>query len=400
MARNREELRSSTVIVGQNVRLGCGTKRRVIDQSAVFRTGPSSKRMRSMRRSFCASSTTHTTSRVQFGALTDDLLLEIFKKLLELPHILAIRQVCRRWYILSCSPRLWRSLSFGGQEHVTSINLEALCKSTPALRKLRTLSLAKVHGVSDYAVRNIPRTCAATLESVDLSWCSGATDKSVVEFSRCPGLRELRLSHCRMVTRRSVRILAVRCPRLEVLDMNCMSGVRDSLLVVVGSNCPFLRVLKIANARNVTDDGVAHVTRGCPRIEVLDLSWCSRVTDWSILKIAHSSPHLRDLRLSETRVTDVGLSEVARCCKRVDVLHLARCMYVTSTGIGGIITHCGDRLKSVNLASCENVSDLYVERLILSCPALECLDVSKLPCREISGMLERITESRSIQVYF
>lgn len=337
----------------------------------------------------------------ELDVLTDDLLIEIFLRLPLLPDMLTIRQVCRRWYKLSCNPRLWRSLSFEGQEHVTSMNLIALCKSTPALKKLKQLSLAKIHGVSDYAARLIPRTeCAATLESVDLSWCSGASDKSVVEFSRCPGLRELRLSHCKNVTRRSVRILAVRCPRLEVLDMNCISGVRDSLLEVIGQNCPYLTVLNIGNARHVTDDGVAHIARGCPRLEVLDLSWCGRVTDWSILKIAQNMPHLRDVGLSETRVSDAGISELTRCCNKLEALHLARCVYISNTGVESIITHCKNRLRSLNLASCQSVSDHYVEVLIEVCPRLTCLDVSKLPCRMISEMLERVTQSRDIQVYF
>lgn len=144
-------------------------------------------------------------------------------------------------WALSCHPATWRPLSFEGQEHVTSMNLEALGNNTPALpalRRLKKLSLAKIYGVGDYSVRNIPRPCLRQW-TVDLPWCSGATDKSVVEFSRCPGLRELRLSHCILLSRRSIRILAVRCPRLEVLDMNCIGGVRDSLLDVIGQNCPF-----------------------------------------------------------------------------------------------------------------------------------------------------------------
>lgn len=333
--------------------------------------------------------------------LSDDLLIEIFKRLPRLPHLLRIRQVCRRWYRLSCNPRLWTDLSFVGHEHVTSANLQALCKSTPALKKLRRLSLARIHGVSDTAVRAIPRTeCAATLQSVDLSWCSGATDKSVVEFSRCPGLRELRLSHCRMVTRRSVRILAVRCPRLEVLDMNCISGVRDSLLEVIGQNCPYLRVLNIANGRSVTDEGVARIASGCPRLEVLDLSWCSKITDWSISKIANRVPKLRVIGLSETHVTDSGISELTRCCSQLEVLHLARCENITNHSVDTIILRCRTRLTSLNLASCELVTDNYVEKLISMCQALTCLDVSKLPCRTISEMLGRLTMDRKIEVYF
>lgn len=182
--------------------------------------------------------------------------------------------------------------------------------------------------------------------------------------------------------------------------MNCISGVRDSLLGVVGSNCPFLRVLNIANARNVTDDGIARIATGCPRLENLDLSWCSRVTDWSILKLSSGVPFLRSLRLSETRVTDVGLSEVWRGCRRLESMHLARCLHVTNTGVESTIAHCRIRLRSLNLASCEIVTDDYVCRLMHSCPVLKCRDVSMLPCREISDTLDCISRFRNVQVYF
>lgn len=342
-------------------------------------------------------------SRVKMALdkLQDDLVVEIFTHLKQFPDLLVVRRVCKRWYQLSCDPRLWRTLSFEGHENVTSSNLESLCHSTSALTQLRSLSLAKIHGVSEIAVRTIPRTeCAATLEQVDLSWCSGASDKSVVEFSRCPGLKELRLSHCRAVTRRSVRILAVRCPRLEMLDLNCIGGIRDSLLEVIGQNCPRLRVLNIANARNVTDDGVAALAKGCSKLEVLDLSWCFKVTDWAISKIALSMPALREAGLSETRITNFGVSELTRNCSQLDALHLARCVRVSNEGVQDIIAHCRERLTTLNIASCHNITDEYVGHLIRFCPNLACLDVSKLPCRNIADMLQKIASVRNIQVYF
>lgn len=339
--------------------------------------------------------------RAVLERLQDDLLVEVFMHLAQFPDLLRVKQVCRRWRALSCDARLWRGLRFDGYEHVSSADLEVLCRETPGLKQLRALSLAKIHGVSEVAVRNIPRgECAASLEKVDLSWCSGASDKSVVEFSRCPGLRELRLSHCRAVTRRSVRILAVRCPRLEVLDLNCIGGIRDSLLEVIGQNCPRLRELNIANARNVTDDGVAALAKGCPRLEALDLSWCCKVTDWAISKIALSMPRLREVGLSETRVTNLGIAELTRHCGALEALHLARCVRISNEGAESIMKHCAARITTLNIASCHSVTDDCVERLIRICPRLNCLDVSKLPCRHISDMLQKVVAVRDIQVYF
>lgn len=394
----REKLTLSRAMLGRGRRTSNDYRKRYRNTSSTD-DGPPLKRLRSSgsRRDIRAV----RRKAYKLDNLTDDLLVEVFRHLDQLPHLLNVRQVCTRWYVLSCHPRLWRTLSFKDQEHVSTENFTALCNNSGALKKLHTLSLAKVHGVLDAAVRLIPRTdCAATLQSVDLSWCSGATDRSVVEFSRCPGLRELRLSHCKSVTRRSVRILAVRCPRLEVLDINCISGVRDSLLEVIGSNCPYLKVLNIANARNVTDDGVSHIANGCHFLEALDLSWCGKVTDWSILKIAQNIKNLREVGLSETRVTDVGIQELTRACSKLEALHLARCIYVTNRSVESIMRYCKSRLRSLNLASCQSVSDDYVEELIKFCPSLKCLDVSKLPCRMISEMLERETATRDIQVYF
>lgn len=333
--------------------------------------------------------------------LQDDLIVEIFLHLSKFPDLLRVRQVCRRWKFLSCDARLWRNLSFEGHENVSSRDVGLLFRDIAGLSQLQSLSLAKTHGVSEEAVRNIPRTqCAATLEDVDLSWCSGANDKSVVEYSRCPGLRVLRLSHCRSVSRRSVRILAVRCPRLEVLDLNCIGGIRDSLLDIISDNCPRLRVLNIANSRNVSDDGVASLAKGCRRLEVLDLSWCCKVSDWAISKVALSMPRLRDVGLSETRVTNFGIADLAKNCGQLEALHLARCVRISNDGAESIMKYCSSRISTLNIASCHSVSDDCVERLIASCPKLICLDVSKLPCRHISDMLQRIVKVRDIQVYF
>jgi F-box-like len=365
---------------------------------------PPLRRLRSglvTRRDVTKRTKRRTSAFLALERLQDDLIVEIFTHLEKFPDLLRVRQVCKRWYALSCEARLWRNLSFEGHENIQSVHLEGLCQNTSALRQLRNLSLARIHGVSEDAVRAIPRgECAATLEVVNLSWCSGATDKSVVEFSRCPGLRELRVSHCRAVSRRSVRILAVRCPRLEVLDLNNIAGVRDSLLEVIGKNCPRLRVLSIANARNVSDEGVSHIAKGCPLLQVLDMSWCCKVTDWAIAKVANAMPRLREVGLSETRVTDYGVAELTTKCRKIESVHLARCVSVSNKGAECIIRYCSERLTTLNLASCHSVTDDCVERLITVCPKMICLDVSKLPCRALAPMLERVAAVRDIQVYF
>lgn len=332
--------------------------------------------------------------------LSDCLILEIFQHLPKFPTLIRLREVSQRWNRLVSNSRLWTSLSFEGNEHINSANLNALCKIIK-LNKLRNLSLAKVHGIDEISLRTIPRlACASTLESVDLSWCSGASDRSVVEFSRCPGLRVLKLSHCRLVSRRSVRILAVRCPRLEVLDMNCISGLRDSLLQFIGQNCPYLKVLNIANGKNITDSGLNFIANGCFHLTKLDVSWCERVSDESMMKIAGNLTSLREIGLAETCITDASLKELAKHCIKLECIHVARCSHISDVGVLSIVEVSGKRLRNVNLASCPHVSDQCVKQVIKQCTALHTLDVSKRPCRAIAQLLIRHAEERNIEVYF
>ncbi len=336
------------------------------------------------------------------AALSDDNLVEIFKHLSQFPDLLRVRQVCRRWRQVAADDRLWKSINFVGHETVSGRQVDAVCQLTPALRHLRHLSLERVHGVNEIIVRAIPRAeCAATIESVNLSWCSGASDKSVVEFSRCPRLRELRLAHCRLVSRKSIRILSVRCPQLEVLDIGCIAGVRDSLLSVLGKNCIYLRVLNIANAANVTDDGIVALSRGCTQMEKLDLSWCTRVTDWSIGKVARAMPKLTDISLSETKVTDNGLLELTTYCTKLRAIHLAKCSDVTNVGATNIVKNLRDTIEELTLASCSRISDDNIAYIVRNCFKLRWIDVCKLPCRDIDHLLEEIKNSnRNLEVYF
>lgn len=347
-------------------------------------------------------STQPTQLSESLAALSDDQLVEIFKHLSHYPDLMNVRQVCRRWRAVGSDERLWKSVNFKGHETVSAHDIDTIYGSTPALRYLREISFERVHRVSELLVREIPRAeCSATIESVNLSWCSGATDKSVVEFSRCPQLRELRLSHCRLVTRKSIRILSVRCPRLQTLDIGCISGVRDSLLIVLGRNCIYLRDLNIANASSVTDDGICALARGCHRMEKLDLSWCVKVTDWSVIKAARAMRNLREISLSETKVTDNGVFELASNCEKLRAIHLAKCSDVSNAGAFNIVKHLNESIEELTLASCSRISDEYIGEIVRKCNNLIWIDVSKLPCRNIDHLLEEIANSnRNLEVYF
>lgn len=331
--------------------------------------------------------------------LSDDLLVQIFKRL-ELPDLLRARAVSRRWRRVCNDRRLWYTLSFEGNVRATSEAIETVCRVTPCLQYLTRLNLARVHGVTEACVRAIPRAaCAATLTAVNLSRCSGSTDKSVVELSRCPSLRELRLAYCRLVTRKSVRILAARCPALQVLDLTCISGVRDSLLHVLAASCKDLRELSVANARSISDQGLSSIAKSCTRLRILNLNWCTNITDISVRECAARMPFLCEIGLADTQITDNSIVDLATRCSQLHTFHLSRCSDFTDIGLNAIIDNLGTQIVEVTIANCQNVSDYCVERLLLHCEQLHTADVSKLPPRPVTPLLDELSR-RGVQVYF
>eukprot|EP00188_Purpureofilum_apyrenoidigerum_P002404 Plantae.Rhodophyta-Purpureofilum_apyrenoidigerum.ctg2489.p1 GENE.Plantae.Rhodophyta-Purpureofilum_apyrenoidigerum.ctg2489~~Plantae.Rhodophyta-Purpureofilum_apyrenoidigerum.ctg2489.p1 ORF type:complete len:406 (-),score=38.05 Plantae.Rhodophyta-Purpureofilum_apyrenoidigerum.ctg2489:688-1905(-) len=339
-----------------------------------------------------------TTGDVNINDLNDDLLVTIFKHLKLFPDLMRVSRVCKRWREVGRDPRLWSSLSFENFEHVSDEAVQRIFSQGETMRSLKSLSLAKCHRVTEGTIKIITRSaCVNSLEQIDLSWCSGASSTSVRELSRFPGLKEVRLAHCRSFLTYSAQFLALCSPQLQVLDLNCCKGIRTGMLSCIADHCPKLKHLNIANSRYITDYAVCYLVSKCCELEVLDLSWCTRINGKSLNAIAEKLPKLRKLGLSETQATNSGLLKVVRSCIHLEELLLARCS-IGDLGAAIIARHCKNSLKTLNLASCEDLSDTAVRVLISKCKALTTLDVSRLPCRQINDFLEELP--RQITVYY
>jgi len=334
-----------------------------------------------------------------FDLLPDDMVLAVFAHL-PLRDRVRVSAVCHRWHRLAWEPVLFQEIDFAGMECVDDTMLSKLCADPRTLSRTRSLALRKCHGVSDAAVRAIATSGSALLlERLDLSWCSGATDYSVAEFARCGKLKELILAHNRGVTRKSLKGVAVACPQLEVLDLTCCNGIRDTLLNMLGTYCHKLRELNLTSATYVTNDGLRELVKRCRRLERLDLSWCTKIGDGAVIPIAENLENLVEIGLSETHLTNRGLMRLVERCRKLQIIHLARCLRISDDGIESIEANLSGTLTQLNLASCHEVNDSAIVSLMSKCRLLKCLDVSKLPCRELTEALKTFAEPLGIQVF-
>ena len=85
-----------------------------------------------------------------------------------------------------------------------------------------------------------------------------------------------------------------------------------------------------------------------PQLEVLNLS-CNRLTNSRLLDIlSNCSSKLKVLDLSFNMITGVGLSGL--CAPQLEVLNLSDCDTLTDSGLLDILSNCSSKLKELNLS--------------------------------------------------
>ncbi|KAJ2779585.1 hypothetical protein GGI15_003828 [Coemansia interrupta] len=205
-----------------------------------------------------------------------------------LPHGSRLRHL--RWFKLGCNDMSSAS---------------ALCRMVEANRhSLRTLD-----GYGDVTDRTLALLCdAPNLRRLDASG-SSISDEALLELVRARGqdLRELVLSDCTRLTRRSIAQLTPHAlPRLAVLDLYNVMVTTDTYqsLFNATTRWPYLRDLKLKAAIPhtsprqdllVNDDILVAIGSNCPRLVSLRLFGCHGITDDGLSAILGNLGYLREL---------------------------------------------------------------------------------------------------------
>lgn len=326
--------------------------------------------------------------RLTIEVLSADIMQQVFRHLSLLPDLsLRAANVCRAWRNVALDPRLWQELDF---EHFERVNNSIVLTYTQrAQGQLRLLDLSKCHQVSNTAIVRIAWE-NPQLRTIRLAWCTSVTDFVVTEIARsCRDLQEIVLACCVNVTGVAVDALAEHCPSLTVLNLACIGKIEPQSLTRLFRRCPNLEQLHIVNSSMVDDRVVAQMARRLPRLKFLDISWCCHVTDDSLCRLARYCRELEHLELGDTKVSSHGVRTLLRCCKRLTGIGLPRCIFVDDELIHAILAFAGDRLESLNIASCNRITDEAVRVLLEQSTALRKLDVSKLPCRQLGNLLRK-----------
>ncbi|CAI0424033.1 unnamed protein product [Linum tenue] len=229
---------------------------------------------------------------------------------------------------------------------------DAAASAVAEAKNLEKLWLGRCKLITDMGVGCIAVGCKK-LKLISFKWCLGVTDLGVELIAvKCKELRSLDLSYlpvmfdfCRSagITDPGILAIASGCPDIEMINMSYCQDITDSSLISL-SKCSKLKTFESRGCPLITSLGLAAIAVGCRQLNKLDIKKCHNISDAGMLPLSHFSQNLRQITLSYTSVTDVGLLSLASisCLQSITVLHLKG---LTASGLAAALLACGGLIK-------------------------------------------------------
>ncbi|GAB4833255.1 F-box/LRR-repeat protein 3 [Ancistrocladus abbreviatus] len=283
-----------------------------------------------------------------------------------------------------------RELSLSKCYGVTDEGLSCLVTK---LKELRKLDITCCRKITDVAIAHITSSCTSLtclrmescslvpreafvligqrcllLEELDLT-DNEVDDEGLKSISRCSKLRSLKLGICLNITDEGLTYVGMKCSKLVELDLYRSAEVTDSGILAIAHGCPVLEMINMSYCKEVADGslialskcsklntlecrgcpfitslGLAAIAVGCKQLSRLDIKKCYNVNDFGMLPLAHFSQNLRQINLSYSSITDVGLLSLSSisCLQSMTILHLKG---LTPSGLAAALLACGGLTK-------------------------------------------------------
>ncbi|XP_010543170.1 PREDICTED: F-box/LRR-repeat protein 3 [Tarenaya hassleriana] len=174
--------------------------------------------------------------------------------------------------------------------------------------------------IDDEGLKSI--SSCLNLSSLKVGICLNITDKGLSYIGMaCSNLCELDLYRSVGITDVGVSSVARGCSKLEAINMSYCRDVTDMSLVRL-SKCPRLKTLECRGCPLVTSLGMAAIAVGCKGLAKLDLKKCQNIDDSTMITLSHFSHCLKQISVSETGVTEVGLMSLGNigCLENIAVV--------------------------------------------------------------------------------
>lgn len=348
-------------------------------------------------------------------AIPKELLLKIFSYM-DFATLGKCAQVCKFWHECAFDGSNWKSIDLfqfqcGVKPHVVE-KIAQRCRGF-----LREVTLKGCRKITDEAIRRFTELCQL-IEILDLTDCDGLTNETCSYLGRnCPELTRLSLASCDRIDDNGLIKLS-RCTNLTHLDVSwCVVG--DKGITAIAESCPSLQRVRATGCKGITSAGVGELAAHAHGLLLLSLNYCYQsITDEALVHLAIGCIKLRILSVSNCSITDSGLRALAgtliptaaaailssRANHPATVngaSHRHRLRSASSNGVGDagtavsrvrLISQCNPvsvtstepptiigcrQLTVLEVAHCDDITDVGLATLTKNCPMLEKLDLEE-----------------------
>jgi hypothetical protein len=247
------------------------------------------------------------------------------------------------------------------------------------------------------------------------------SDHYIALAKRCPNLRKLDVSNGTLMDDALIA-LAAGCRIIHWLRLYNTNYITGVGLIAIARNGA-LTTLCVDSSHGITDAAFQAVAEHCPQLENVTLACCNQLTDATLIALGQRCHNLREIDMTYSKMTRVGLNAIAAGCPLLQVVRASKCGDV-GPGIETIARHCPrlrvlhaehtsmpaeavlalaeccPLLESVELSFCEKVDNGAIIALVRGCPALQSLGIADTSVTEhgLRAIREHCAHLRYLEV--
>ncbi|GJJ78683.1 hypothetical protein EMPS_11042 [Entomortierella parvispora] len=126
---------------------------------------------------------------------------------------------------------------------------------------------------------------------------------------------------------------------LKSLILEC-GDIPDSVIRALLTRCPQLEQLSLDWSRELSDETLTLIPDLCPKLTEVSFCRCIQLTSEGFGSFFRALPNLTSIELKGNVLSDGTLEELARSCPFLDHLNLSSCQNVTDLGIQSLLLNC------------------------------------------------------------
>ncbi|CAN1224094.1 F-box/LRR-repeat protein 20 [Linum perenne] len=274
---------------------------------------------------------------------------------------------------LSLKLRDLRRINISGNQFITDKSLSSLSFNCFSLREIALLNCDFITQTGiGLALRNAVNLTSVMLDGIGIPSLDSILKES---FAYAKNLGALHLSNSFLSDEFLSLIADANLPLEELSISHCYN------FTSVGVECllhryRYLVYLDLEGANFLTDDCMIELSYFLPKLTFINLGLCSKLTGITFFTLMNNCPLLEDVKMESTNIGVEELKELtAKKCK-IKSLDLAGNNSLSDECLKRVASGCLD-LEMLNLSYCPNITEDGVTEVLSKCSRLRHLEISR-----------------------